>query len=460
MGARRSARAFEADGFELVDDHADADFVLNMFDTDDPKAFRRSSRGTYSASFYELDEVPEDVLRTSYPNLVRTLANVVVLHVPGEGVWFTTMERGTYKISDDPAEVFERLAPLAKSKLVIDNEFVTDLEPELWDGDEVTADISAAGKRMGELDLLPAPFPVHEFLNERDLRHVMRLYQVGGLSYGNLSARKDATRFWMSASGVDKTALEEPGRDILLVTGYDEPNASMRISVPPGVEPRRVSVDAIEHWMIYQAHPDVGAILHVHAWMEGIAATDINYPCGTQELAESVAELIDREPDPAHAVIGLRNHGITATGDSLTEILDRIQVGHPPPGADDLREGAGELQPLTSGFAGRRPAAATAPAPRRAASARASFDHAPDADRVDHEQLQDHEVGGEGERRERERHRQRPRELRVPDREDERRRSTPRGRRPRSGCRRAPRTSSPAPSRSRRRVVQISASGL
>ena len=78
---------------------------------------------------------------------------------PGEGVWFTTMERGTYKISDDPAEVFERLAPLAKSKLVIDNEFVPDLEPELWDGDEITADIGAAGKRMGELDLLPAPVP-------------------------------------------------------------------------------------------------------------------------------------------------------------------------------------------------------------------------------------------------------------------------------------------------------------
>ena len=178
---------------------------------------------------------------------------------------------------------------------------------------------------MRELDLLPAPFPVHEYLNERDLRHVMRLYQVGGLSYGNLSARKDATRFWMSASGVDKSQLEVAG-----ATSCSSPATTSRtrrcvISVPPGIEPRRVSVDAIEHWMIYQAHPDVGAILHVHAWMEGIAATDINYPCGTQELAESVAELIDREPDPAHAVIGLRNHGITATGDSLTEILDRIE---------------------------------------------------------------------------------------------------------------------------------------
>jgi hypothetical protein len=235
---RHIGAEFERDGFRLVDDVADADFVLNMFDPDDPKAFRRASRGTYSASFYELESEPEDVLKASYPMLVRTLANVVVLHVPGQGVWFTTMERGTYRISDDPAEVFDRLAPLAKSKLVIDNEFVPDLEPELWSGDEVTADIGAAGKRMGDLDLLPAPFPVHEFLDERDLRHVMRLYQVGGLSYGNLSARKDATRFWMSASGVDKTQLEVPGRDILLVTGYDEANARMLLSVPPGIEPR------------------------------------------------------------------------------------------------------------------------------------------------------------------------------------------------------------------------------
>src|SRR6186713_520362 len=95
--------AFEADGFARVDDIAEADFVLNMFDAEQPKAFRRQSRGTYSASFYELESVPDDVLKTSYPMLVRTLANVVVLHVPGQGVWFTTMERGTYEITDDPA---------------------------------------------------------------------------------------------------------------------------------------------------------------------------------------------------------------------------------------------------------------------------------------------------------------------------------------------------------------------
>ena len=263
-----------------------------MFDAADPKAFRRASRGTYSAAFYELPEAPEDALKESYPMLVRTLSNVVLLRVPGEGVWFTTMERGTYHVADDPEEIYERLEPLATSRLVIDNEWVPDLEPELWDGDEVTADIGAAGRRLDELDLLPSPFPVEEYLSGRDLRHVMRLYSVGGLSYGNLSARKDETRFWMSASGVDKSQLEAVGRDILMVKDFDDERGVIVLSVPPGIEPRRVSVDAIEHWMIYQAHPDVGAILHVHAWMEGIPATDVNYPCGTQELAVAVADLV------------------------------------------------------------------------------------------------------------------------------------------------------------------------
>ena len=149
---RAIGKQFEADDFVQVDDIADADFVLNMFDPAEPKAFRRASRGTYSAAFYELPDAPEDALKKSYPMLVRTLSNVVLLRVPGEGVWFTTMERGTYHVTDDPEEIYERLEPLATSRLVIDNEWVPDLEPELWDGDEVTVDIGAAGRRLDELD--------------------------------------------------------------------------------------------------------------------------------------------------------------------------------------------------------------------------------------------------------------------------------------------------------------------
>ena len=321
----------EAHGFVHGDDPLTTDVVLNIVDPDDPRPFRRKSRGTFVAAVVVASEEPADGLRETYPMLVRALANIVLLYVPGTGAFFTTMERGHYAVrvgengSSLAERVVDRLLPLATSRLVIDNEFRTDLEPELWKGDELTGEIREVGKRLDALGLLPAPFPIEELLNERELRHVARLYSIGGLSYGNLSARKDGTRFWMSASGVDKSQLETPGRDILLVSGYDPQHARMILSVPPDVEPRRVSVDAIEHWKIYQENPEVRAILHVHAWIEGIPATDINYPCGTAELATSVAMILAADPDPQHAVVGLRNHGITATGESLTEILDRIE---------------------------------------------------------------------------------------------------------------------------------------
>jgi len=322
--------ALERAGFRPAFDEARPELVVNVVDRERPRPFRRRSRGTYVAALHVVDEQPSDPLREGYPILVRALANVSLTYVPDRGVWFTTLERGSYLVSESNGlsslaeAVVERLAPLARSRLVIENEFRPDLEPELWDGDEITASIAEAGRRLDELGLLPAPFPVEELVDERDLRHIKRLYGLGGLSYGNLSARKDATRFWMSASGVDKSRLETPGREILLVSGYDAEAARIVLSVPPGVEPRRVSVDAIEHWKIYRDHPGVGAILHVHAWVEGVPATEVNYPCGTEELAQNVADLLAAEPDPAHAIIGLRNHGITATGASLEEILDRI----------------------------------------------------------------------------------------------------------------------------------------
>src|SRR5581483_2935967 len=142
-------------------DADNANLVINVVDEADPKPFRRRSRGTFVVGLYERTShsLPED-----YPMLVRALANIALCYVPGEGAWFTTMERGHYGDSATPGEealadaVVQRLLPLARSKLVIDNDFVTDLEPELWDGDEVTEEIIEAGKRLGDLDLLPSPF--------------------------------------------------------------------------------------------------------------------------------------------------------------------------------------------------------------------------------------------------------------------------------------------------------------
>jgi ribulose-5-phosphate 4-epimerase/fuculose-1-phosphate aldolase len=311
--------------------------VLNRIDPERPRPYRRKSAPTFVVALADVGTPPEDVLRSGYPLLVRALANLAVM-VSNDGApaaQFVTLEQGRYIVrhtgDDDEffAGVFERMEPLASSRLVIANEFRTDLHEELWDGDGHTRQIRRAGEHLDALDLLPAAFPIEEILSERDLRHVKLLYGIGGLSYGNASSRRTADgplgpEFWMSASGVDKSALTDVGKHILLVRGFDAERDTMILSVPPDVKPNRVSVDAIEHWMIYDEHSEVGAILHVHAWMEGIDSTEINYPCGTVELAGAVAQLVREAPDPGHAVVGQRNHGLTITGESLNEILDRI----------------------------------------------------------------------------------------------------------------------------------------
>jgi ribulose-5-phosphate 4-epimerase/fuculose-1-phosphate aldolase len=305
--------------------------VFNFVDPEDPKPFRRRQRSTYVIAVHTRPDRPDDVLRFEYPMLVRALANLAMLVVPGDACYFVTPEQGFYSVPDpgDPAEwaraLFERIEPLATSRLVIDNQFDADLEPDLWGGDEQTAALFRAGQRLDALGLLPAPFPLEEIVGPDDLRWIKLVYGIGGLSYGNLSARKDARRFWMSASGVDKSSLREIGRDILLVKDYDADGAKMLLSVPPGVEPRRASVDAIEHWMIYREHPEVGAIVHVHAWIQGVRATEFNYPCGTAELATAVADIIREAPEPGRTVVGLKNHGLTITGPTLEDIFERIE---------------------------------------------------------------------------------------------------------------------------------------
>lgn len=318
----------QAKGYRLEPDADNPRAVLNFIQAEKPIPYRRKAQGTMVVSFLELSQLPADPIASLYGYLVRALSNMLVVYVPGQGAYFLTLELGQYHEPEGPhfaERLFERIHPIASSVLVVNNHFEPDLEPELWQGDALTEGLSAAGRKLAEWDLLPTAFPIEEILPPDDLRHVKRLYGIGGLSYGNLSVRKDPQRFWMSASGVDKANLREVGRDILMVTDYDAEQNAMRLSVPPGVEPRRVSVDAIEHWMIYREHPQVGAILHIHAWMENIRSTQFNYPCGTYQLADAVAEKVREAPDPSRAVVGLKNHGLTITGHSLQEILGRIE---------------------------------------------------------------------------------------------------------------------------------------
>jgi ribulose-5-phosphate 4-epimerase/fuculose-1-phosphate aldolase len=301
--------------------------VLNFIQPECARPYRRRAQATFVLSLLELDSVPENPIQALYPYLVRALSNMLLVRIQGK-IHFLTLELGHYvepNGADCYDRLFQRIEPMASSVLVINNRFDTDLEPELHRGDPLTESLMEAGRKLAAWDLLPAPFPIEEILPPEDLRHVRRLYGIGGLSYGNLSVRKDSERFWMSASGVDKANLAEIGRDVLLVKNYDPSENAMVLSVPEGVEPRRVSVDAIEHWLIYREHPEVEAIIHVHAWLPGVVSTRFNYPCGTYQLGQAVAEKVREAPDPSRAVVGLKNHGLTITGRSLEDIFDRVE---------------------------------------------------------------------------------------------------------------------------------------
>jgi hypothetical protein len=166
--------------------------VLNLGDVDRVRPIRRSGQGTFVVTIVEGADDEREIMKAAYPVLVRSLSNMVIYNTRVDGVLeshFITIEQGHYTVRHTDTEagffqrVFARIQPLACSHLVINNEFVPDLPDDLWQGDETTNQISWAGKQLDGMGLLPAAFPIHLYLTERELRHVKRLYGIGGLSY-------------------------------------------------------------------------------------------------------------------------------------------------------------------------------------------------------------------------------------------------------------------------------------
>lgn len=324
-------------GHEVSAPENGVQFVLNLTDTVAPHLFRRKAQSIFIFSLVTADGQVKDLRSLCYATLVRTLSNIVICAVPsgnGNGdceVYFTTPEAGFYHLAFDPEEVYKRIIPIAGAHFAIGNRFSLDLPSRYWETSPIIEKIKASGGELDRLGVLPAPFPLRDVLSEESIQHIFSLFEMKGLSYGNMSARERIpelgdTTFWMTARGIDKSKISRVGWDLLLVKGFDYPAGKALVSVPPDYDPRaRVSVDAVEHELIYRMYPEVGAIVHVHAWIDGVLCTRQNFPCGTIELAEAVVGLLEQTDTPARTEVGLKNHGLTITGPSLDEIFDRIR---------------------------------------------------------------------------------------------------------------------------------------
>lgn len=314
-------------------------FVLNLTDTKDPKPFHRKHHSMFVVSLVVLDAPTEDLRTVMYTTLVRTFSNLVLCVARFNGcraalvgdsdVFFMTPEVGFYHYPVAYDKICNTILPIVGSRFVLGNRFSTDLPRKYWKPSPAVENLKIYGRELGSLDLLIKPFPMDAVLSKQDIDHLYRVFGITGLSWGNLSVREQISAlgkdtFWMSASGVNKGDLRSIGRDIMLVKGYDEHKLEILVSVPPDYNTKaRVSVDAVEHFLIYRTFPKVGAIVHVHGWMDDILCTEQNFPCGTLELAEAVLSLLKRSEHPERTAIGLKNHGITITGTSLKEIFNR-----------------------------------------------------------------------------------------------------------------------------------------
>jgi ribulose-5-phosphate 4-epimerase/fuculose-1-phosphate aldolase len=332
----------ERQGHTADDPENGIQFVLNLTDLKSPKPFHRRSQAVFVVSLAVLKESAPDMRSLTYTALVRSYSNMMLsIASPNGGngsasagdsdIYFTTPEVGFYHHTFDPVRTCRNMMPIVGSRMMIRNRLSKDLPPRFWAGSDKVEMLKRYGSELDRLGVLPSPFPLDQVLDPEGIEHIYRIFEIKGLSYGNLSVREPVEElspdaFWMTARGVNKARLSAVGFDILLVKGIDEAAGEILVSMPPEHSCKaRVSVDAIEHFLIYRRFPETGAIVHVHAWMDGVPSTRQNYPCGTRDLAEEAVRRLGEQPAPERAVIGLKNHGLTVTGPTLEDIFGRIR---------------------------------------------------------------------------------------------------------------------------------------
>ena len=159
--------ALERAGFVPAGDPQEAALVINLIDASDPKPFRRSAaRARSSQRSTSCPRSRPTSCQTNYPLLVRALANIVLCYVPGRASgsrrWSaatTASSRGTARRRSRKG-VVERLAPArdARGSSSTTSSGPTS-SPSCGTATRSREEISEAGRRLGDLDLLPAPVP-------------------------------------------------------------------------------------------------------------------------------------------------------------------------------------------------------------------------------------------------------------------------------------------------------------
>lgn len=169
--------------------------------------------------------------------------------------------------------------------------------------------------------------------NRQKLIHYGNKMVEAGLTFstgGNLSIRADDTSFLISPSGMAYESLKE--RDLVVMNSKGD--------ILKG--DRKPSSEWHMHGAIYDAHPEIKALIHTHSpYVSVVSSLGEDLPAisyliasagtstvplapyetfGTEELAKSAVEAMGNSK-----VVMLSNHGLIAGGDTLKQAFSLAQ---------------------------------------------------------------------------------------------------------------------------------------
>ncbi len=176
----------------------------------------------------------------------------------------------------------------------------------------------------------PIPAESIQMLNLwRDRLYAQNLigqYEDNGISFGNLSIRDPQNSHHILISGTQTGYLPQlDPQHYTRVTGWDLAQNQLTCCGPV-----QASSESLTHASLYQALPEIQAIIHVHDYpqweylMDEVPTTGRDVPYGTPEMALEMERLIRETEVRSRKILVMAGHeeGIISFGKDLAEAYD------------------------------------------------------------------------------------------------------------------------------------------
>jgi hypothetical protein len=168
-----------------------------------------------------------------------------------------------------------------------------------------------------------------QLLAARDKMHELKFigfdehHQVG---YGNISERTQGNKFIISGTQTGHIYPIKP-TDFTLITSF---NIDENQVICEG--PAQASSETMTHAALYEALPEVSAIIHIHnkAIWQKLLKTDLKtaeeVPYGTPEMAYEIKRLVVQENVLSQRILAMAGHedGVIAFGSTFEEAIKPI----------------------------------------------------------------------------------------------------------------------------------------